>query len=87
LGFLQSYTSARIARGRAGHSLPTKELLQFQADHAQARDAVHSSLDIQNIQDRILHETIVLQSKATSRAQYLQRPDWGGNCLKPLNKR
>lgn len=81
--FLQSYTSARIACGRAGHSLPTKELLQFQADHAQARDAVYSSLDIQNIQDRILHETVVLQSKANTRAQYLQRPDWGRQLSDP----
>ena len=75
--FLQEFTPARIARGHAGHSLPTKELLLFQADHAQARDAVYSSLELATFQKKILHPTIVLTSQITERTQYLQRPDLG----------
>ena len=78
--FLQSHTSARIARGRTGHSLPTRALLDFQLDHARARDAVYSELErdtlltqLQVIQQRVLQ----LHSRAADRQQYLQRPDWG----------
>jgi ethanolamine ammonia-lyase small subunit len=78
--FLQNHTSARIARGRTGHSLPTRALLDFQLDHARARDAVYSELDRDVLlhQLAIVHQPIVqLHSRATDRQQYLQRPDLG----------
>jgi ethanolamine ammonia-lyase small subunit len=77
---LRRFTDARIALGRAGHSLPTAAHLQFQLAHAQARDAVHVPLDT----DRVVHglqalgfETLKLHSAARSRHVYLQRPDLG----------
>lgn len=79
--FLQNYTPARIARGRVGHSLPTAELLKFQADHAQARDAVYSELKVLDLFQALLStfnlEVLRLQSEVKSRSQYLQRPDLG----------
>src|SRR5437868_1079232 len=70
---LRDLTAARIALGRAGHSLPTAELLAFQLAHAKARDAVHQSLDPASL--AIPH--ILLRSAAPDRATYLRRPDLG----------
>jgi ethanolamine ammonia-lyase small subunit len=77
---LRRYTDARIALGRAGHSLPTAAHLAFQLDHAKARDAVHLPFDAlgiaQQLQGQGLH-TLHLHSAAADRATYLQRPDLG----------
>jgi ethanolamine ammonia-lyase small subunit len=70
---LRSFTPARVALGRSGHSLPTSELLRFQLDHARARDAVYCELDTGAI--RLPH--VVLRSAAKDRATYLRRPDLG----------
>ncbi|MEO6018324.1 MAG: ethanolamine ammonia-lyase subunit EutC [Polaromonas sp.] len=81
---LRRFTAARIALGRAGISLPTQPQLAFQLAHAQARDAVHLALDVdqllQDVRDANLlpgTECVVLDSAAASRLQYLQRPDLG----------
>ncbi len=77
---LRRYTDARIALGRAGHSLPTAEHLAFQLAHAQARDAVHLPLDALGMVTSLLAlglETWLLHSAATNRSCYLQRPDAG----------
>ena len=78
---LRQYTPARIAQGRAGHSLPTSELLKFQEDHALARDAVYSVLEKEilkrNLQDIGFQEVISLESQAKNRQEYLKRPDFG----------
>jgi ethanolamine ammonia-lyase small subunit len=67
---LRELTAARIALGRAGHSLPTRELLDFQLAHARARDAVQCRLDVTGL-------GIPLHSAARDRATYLRRPDLG----------
>jgi len=77
---LRRYTPARIGLGRAGISLPTAALLDFQMAHAQARDAVHRPLDVQALctdLEALSLTTVPLHSAATSRAIYLQRPDLG----------
>jgi ethanolamine ammonia-lyase small subunit len=77
---LRRHTSARIALGRAGGSLPTIEVLDFTIAHAFARDAVHAELDTESLIKDLLPlgmETIVLASHARDRQTYLQRPDLG----------
>lgn len=89
---LRRLTSARIALGRAGSSLPTQAHLDFQWAHAAARDAVHYALPvaalIQQIQAAGL-EAIALHSAAPDRPTYLQRPDLGrrldGNSVQILD--
>jgi ethanolamine ammonia-lyase small subunit len=71
---LRELTAARIALGRCGHSLPTRELLAFQLAHARARDAVHRPLDVASLAIRPAH---ALHSAALDRATYLRRPDFG----------
>src|SRR5580700_8410931 len=71
---LRELTAARIALGRCGHSLPTRELLAFQLAHARARDAVHHALDAQLLAGR---PAIHLKSAARDRGTYLRRPDLG----------
>lgn len=77
---LSEWTSARIALGRAGVSLPTKPLLDFTMDHARARDAVHAALDLETLSAQ-LHEHGFIAKQAASRAknrsEYLRRPDLG----------
>jgi len=73
-------TAARIALGRAGGSLPTRELLDFGWAHARARDAVLQPLDWQTL-TKVLHDaglrTHTVQSQADTRECYLRRPDLG----------
>jgi len=71
---LRQWTAARIALGRAGHSLPTRELLAFQLAHAKARDAVHCRLDLAAFASL---DPIFLKSAARDRETYLRRPDLG----------
>jgi ethanolamine ammonia-lyase small subunit len=70
---LRAHTPARVALGRAGHSLPTAELLRFQLDHARARDAVHEALDPSSL--GLPH--VLVRSAAPDRETYLRRPDLG----------
>jgi ethanolamine ammonia-lyase small subunit len=77
---LKIFTRARIAQGRVGSSLPTQEILEFGMAHAMARDAVHLPLNTVGVQAEIQSlgfETLIVHSKAESRATYLLRPDLG----------
>ena len=77
---LKSYTDARIALGRSGGSLPTSELLKFRKDHALAKDAVWTELDV-NLLEREIEglqlSTVKLASQATDRLSFIKRPDLG----------
>ena len=77
---LASRTSARIALGRAGVSLPTREVLSFGLAHAQARDAVYARLDRDALRSSLMAlglQTLDADSIARERAMYLRRPDLG----------
>jgi ethanolamine ammonia-lyase small subunit len=77
---LRAATPARIALGRAGGSLPTREWLSFKADHAAARDAVHNEFDADGLAARISAlgaPAVVVDTLARDRLTYLQRPDLG----------
>ena len=80
IGDLKTLTPARMALGRSGASLPTTALLGFTLDHARARDAVHAAFDaptlIAGLGEFGLRATSVA-SRASSRREYLSRPDLG----------
>ncbi|MDE1160891.1 MAG: ethanolamine ammonia-lyase subunit EutC [Acidobacteriaceae bacterium] len=77
---LRRYTKARIALPHTGASLSTQEVLNFDMAHACARDAVHVALDVDLLEQSLMASgfaAIRAQSRAITRAQYLQRPDLG----------
>jgi ethanolamine ammonia-lyase small subunit len=77
---LRTATPARIALGRAGGSLPTREWLDFKSSHSAARDAVHQEFDAVALAAEISAlgvSTIVLDTAAHDRQTFLQRPDLG----------
>jgi ethanolamine ammonia-lyase small subunit len=83
---LARWTPARIALGRAGASLPTREVLGFALAHAQARDAVHAPFDPGKIARGLAElrlDSIEVSSDATERALYLRRPDYGRRLSQP----
>jgi ethanolamine ammonia-lyase small subunit len=77
---LRRLTPARIALGRAGVSLPTREVLAFGLAHAQARDAVHLPFDAERVLRQLRDHGFTargVQSQAPERGVYLRRPDLG----------
>lgn len=78
--FLAGRTLARIARGRTGVSLPTREVLAFDLAHALARDAVHARVDRPKLAAALAKldlATIEVESQAVERQAYLRQPDAG----------
>lgn len=78
---LRALTPARVGLGRTGVSQQTRDLLEFQRAHAQARDAVQARLDSAAVAAAIGEisggEALRLHSAAADRTTYLQRPDLG----------
>src|ERR1700733_1932576 len=77
---LRDHTPARVELGRAGSSLPTRAMLEFQLAHAKARDAVHLPLAVNSLVVELKQkgiESITLTSAARNRDEYLKRPDLG----------
>ncbi|MCC3154935.1 ethanolamine ammonia-lyase subunit EutC [Hymenobacter sp. BT770] len=77
---LRAFTAARIALGRSGTSVPLRESLAFRLAHAHARDAVYSALALEPLRaglEQLQFPFCAVQSRAQTREQYLQRPDWG----------
>lgn len=77
---LRSLTSARIALGRSGSSVPLSESLNFKLAHANARDAVYSTLDFNALTTSLTTFNLPLfnlHSRVFFRQEYLQRPDLG----------
>jgi len=81
---LRKLTPARIALGRAGGSLPTHEWLKFKSAHAVAREAVHCEFNAEQLSSDIVRlnshaelDPVIVDSQATDRATFLQRPDLG----------
>ena len=81
---LRAWTQARIALGRVGASTPTAATLEFGADHAAARDAVHTRLDVPKLAGELQRAgflTLHVRSRAGNRQEYLRRPDLGRRLL------
>jgi ethanolamine ammonia-lyase small subunit len=77
---LRSFTPARIGLGRAGSSLPTRALLEFQLAHARARYHVLEDLDQEALLGELAaagYRGIAVSSMAPDRATYIRRPDLG----------
>lgn len=78
---LRRSTQSRIGLGRTGDSLPTNRVLELRSAHAAARDAVHLPLEVDGLAERIeaigLGHAARVTSRASSRAEYLRRPDLG----------
>ena len=77
---LRGLTAARIGLKRAGASLATGPLLEFQLAHARARDAVHAPLDEVRLAADLAGlglKTLSVASAAEDRQRYLMRPDLG----------
>ncbi|GAA4320689.1 ethanolamine ammonia-lyase subunit EutC [Pontixanthobacter gangjinensis] len=77
---LRSLSKARIALGNSGGSLPTKEVLSFQADHAFTKDAIYSDLKKEELLQQLKEFDLPLyqfQTEVSDRKEYLKRPDLG----------
>jgi ethanolamine ammonia-lyase small subunit len=74
---LRGLTPARIGLGIAGAGLPTRPSLDFQAAHAAARDAVHTTMNTAALLQEFGEGCVAVRSQARTRDEYLQRPDLG----------
>ncbi|NCB41348.1 MAG: ethanolamine ammonia-lyase subunit EutC [Clostridia bacterium] len=71
---MMSKTAARIGVGRAGPRNRTKTMLTLRADHAAARDAVFTDVDIEFLKKLNLFS---VQTLCRDRNEHITRPDLG----------
>ena len=74
------YTAARISLATTGVSITTRHALEFSLAHAQARDAVHTTLAVTSLMAALRERelrAVAVRSAAPNRAEYLRRPDLG----------
>jgi len=75
---LRELTQARIGLARTGNAQTTRDVLEFQAAHAMARDAVHTPFALDVLTDALRPaEPLIVSSAASDRNLYLSRPDLG----------
>lgn len=87
---LTALTPARIGLVRSGSSISTQDILQFDLDHARARDAVHLPFDPAAVAEDLNARqipSICVRSAAVDRTTYLQRPDLGRQLDEPSRQR
>jgi len=79
-----AYTAARLSLGRTASFVSTQDHLQFQLDHARARDAVHTVADFNALAAALTQRgtpPVQLDSAIplgpAGRQAYLRRPDLG----------
>jgi ethanolamine ammonia-lyase small subunit len=77
---LQARTPARVLVGRAGTAYHSATQLALRRDHAAARDAVYSELDLRrDLGPEFVEQQrlFAVQTRARSREEFLLRPDLG----------
>lgn len=77
---LRKLTHARIALGRSGNSVPTRELLDFRMAHSRARDSVWREVDFAPLGAVLTSSgfsSIQVQSKCSGKQNFLLNPDLG----------
>lgn len=73
-------TQARVGQKRSGYSLSTSEILQFNLDHALARDAIHAHWNYEKMIETVKEQeiqTFFVKTKALERKEYLLNPHLG----------
>ena len=83
---LRRFTQARIALGRSGNSMPTQAVLAFGLAHAQARDAVHLPMQLDQILGDLRaagYSPLCVESEALDRTAYLSQPHLGRRLRDP----
>lgn len=78
--WLKNFTDARIALGRTGCSLLTKDYLDFSLAHARAKDSITTPFDRERIKTELQEmglSSLYADSAAHDRTTFIARPDLG----------
>ncbi len=80
LTFLKALTPARLALTQHGVSLSTKDVLAFRLAQAEARDALHTHLDFESLEQTLTSlalTSLKLTTQAPNHETYLKSPPLG----------